>query len=356
MAREGRKDEGRVGSKGGAAPRHAKHASIPNGASKEERRAAGRTVRAQAAHESIPEDGQPTKPASHAAHDTGNAEGEPLTTQDFSAFAYDEEGKPTEPELPEYLYKSRRMRRILIVVVIILVALLVVGGILVFQLFQTVQNTAAQQAQDTSESIDVNQSEEVSESTATAKRTTVPDLVSLIGMTQDEATKALAHGAQVSASSEVNEEDNPIKREVRLALTAEPADSRTGAPTVYLGLDEDDEVIQAGYSTSTSSLGYGSFSFADAVQNVGVIEQTLTEAGLKMPEHAVKLPADKMEYSTYASDGTTLTREYCDFTGEAPGSKGGEYPWTAVLSYDYSLANNTGNLADTMRTIYIYVG
>ena len=351
MARKG-KDSAAFG-------RHAKHASAPlPGDSSEERRAAKRVVEAGATQGAAGPGGaedEAPRAASHAAHDAGNAAGVPLTGDDFSAFAYDEEGKPTE-EVPEYLYKSRRMRRILIVVIVVLVVLLGVGGVLVFQLFSTVQNTATQQAQTVSEAIDVKQASEVSESSATAKRTTVPDLVGLLGLTQDEAIEKLAHGAQVSSASEVNEEGNPIKHEVRVALTAEPADSRTGTPTVYLGLNQDGRVIQAGYSTSTSSLGYGSFSFSDAVENVGVIEETLNEAGLKVPEKSVKLPADKMEYSSYASDGTTLTREYFSFEGTAPAENGTEHPWSAVLSYDYSLANTTGNLADTMRTIYVYVG
>ena len=88
----------------------------------------------------------------------------------------------------------------------------------------------------------------------------------------------------------------------------------------------------------------------------GVIEETLDEAGMKIPEGTVKLPADKMKYSTYASDGTTLTREYYSFDGSGEAENGSTYPWSAVLSYDYTLANTTGNLADTMRTIYIYIG
>lgn len=349
MAREGN------GSKAGG--KHAKHAGPLPGASKEEQRAAKRAVEAEASHAAAGADGEERRNvAGHAAHDAGNKAGEGLTGQDFSAFSYDEEGNPTDEEVPEYLYKSRRMRRILIAVIVVLVVLLVVGGVLVFQLFQTVQNTASQQAQTASDSIDVAQTEEVTESSSTAKRTTVPDLVPLIGMTQDEAVTALEHGAQVSSAVDVNEEGNPIKREVRVALTSEPADSRAGTPTVYLGLGEDGRVVQVGYSTSTSSLGYGSFSFADAIENVGVIEETLGEAGMDVAKGSVVLPADKMSYSTYASDGTTLMREQCSFEGVAAASNGTSYPWSAVLSYDYSLANTTGNLADTMRTIYIYIG
>lgn len=266
-----------------------------------------------------------------------------------------ERARAEKEAVPEYLRKSRRMRRILIVIIILLVILLAVGGYFAVRMFQTAQTAATQQAQITSAELDVNQAtDETKEvNTSTARRTTVPDLVTLFGLTQEEAVEQLAHGAQVSSSREVNEADNPIVTETRVALTTEPADSRTGTPTVYLGLDAEGRIIQAGYSASTSALGYGSFSFTDAVRNVGVIEETLNEAGLVVPEHSVVLPEDKMEYSTYASDGITLTNESCSFDGTID-QNGATYHWSAVLSYDYSMANATGNLADTMRTIYVY--
>lgn len=263
--------------------------------------------------------------------------------------------KAEKAAVPEYMKKSRRMRRILIVIIILLVILLIAGGFFAFRMFQTAQTTASQQAQITSAELDVNQqTDEAKEvNTSTARRTSVPNLVTLFGLTQEEAVEQLQHGAQVSSSREVNEAGNPIVTETRVALTTEPADSRTGTPTVYLGLDAQGKIIQAGYSASTSALGYGSFSFTDAVRNVGVIEETLNEAGLTVPEHSVVLPEDKMEYSTYASDGVTLTNESCAFDGTID-QDGVTYHWSAVLSYDYSMANATGNLADTMRTIYVY--
>ena len=181
-----------------------------------------------------------------------------------------------------------------------------------------------------------------------------PDLSVLIGMTQDQAIEAVGRGATVTATQAVNEEGNPIRSTATIALTDEPADTRSGTPTVYLGFDEGGAIIQAGYSAPTSSLGYGSLSFADAVSNEHVVEQTLREAGVPVEDGTVTLPEDKSVYSTYDSDGTTLVRENCTFEGEvaigdAPRS------WSATLSYDYTTANATDNLADTIRIIYIYL-
>ncbi|MCR2034965.1 protein kinase [Adlercreutzia mucosicola] len=186
------------------------------------------------------------------------------------------------------------------------------------------------------------------------KTGSAPQLPSLLGLTQDEAVDKLQHGAQVSSSREVNEEGNPIKTEARVTLTAEPSDGSTNTPTVYLGLNAEGKIVQAGYSASTSSLGYGSLSFADAVSNEDIIQKTLAEAGVPVPGDAVSLPEDPASYTTFDSDGKTRTKEYCSFSGTVD-LEGVAHTWSAVLSYDYSMANASGNLADTVRTIFIYV-
>lgn len=266
-------------------------------------------------------------------------------------------GRDSQEEIPSYLRKSRRMRRILIAVSIVLVLLLAAGAYFTVQLVKVAETSASQQAQshqDQQQASVLDTDNASDASTATAKKTSVPNLVTLLGMSQDEAVEYLAHGAQVSSTREVNEEDNPVKTEVRVALTTEPADARTGTPTVYLGLGEDGLVVQAGYSTSTTSLGYGSLSFADAVRNEAIIEKTLAEAGVDVTPGSVVLPEDKTSYSTYATDGKTLIKEYCSFA-DTVDIDGAPHEWSAVLSYDYTMANATGNLADTVRTIYVYV-
>lgn len=253
-----------------------------------------------------------------------------------------------------YIQKSTRMRRVLIVVIVLLVVLAAAIVILGFQIFDAARTTAVQQTQISENDSSMSDEEASDASQPTAKKTTVPDIVSLFGKTQDEAIATLEHGAQITRSLEVNEEGNPIKTDVQIALTAEPSDSRTGTPTVYIGMDETGHIIQVGYSAATSSLGYGSLSFSDAVINENIVEKTLAEAGLTVSFGSATLPEDKMAYSTYGTDGTTLMKEYCAFEGVGMAS-GVEHRWEAILSYDYSMANATGNLNDTIRTIYVYV-
>lgn len=255
-----------------------------------------------------------------------------------------------------YIQRSARMRKILIVVIILLVVILAAIGVFAFQAMQSAQDAANQQTQTTeveTGGIESETGEKDAASTAT-KKTTVPNLVSLLGHTTDEAVAALAHGAEVTHQLEVNEEGNPVKMDVQIALTEEPSDSRTGTPTVYLSLDEGGYILEAGYSVAISSLGYGTVSFSDAVTNENIVENTLGEAGLTVNVGTAKLPEDKMEYSTYASDGVTLVKEYCSFTGTGM-ADGVEHSWEAILSYDYTVANATDNLNDTIRTIFVYV-
>ncbi|MEE0705275.1 MAG: histone-lysine N-methyltransferase [Adlercreutzia sp.] len=303
-------------------------------------------------------------PASMAVHITETPGAKPAAKKGGGRHArhaapYDgaKKGKKAKKgkDMPEYMRKSRRMRRILIVVILLLIVLLGAMSYFGIQMYKESGHTAVQQAKTAEQQVTEIQPDEAKDaSTETVKTTTVPDLVSLLGLTQDEAVEKLQHGAQVSSTREVKEKGNPIRQESRVALTTEPADSRTGTPTVYLGLNKKGKIIQAGYSASTASLGYGALSFKNAIEDQNIIEKTLAEAGLSLPEGAVTLPEDSDEYTTYDSDGRTVAKEYCSFSGEAT-MDDATYSWSAVLSYDYAMANASSNLADTVRTIFIYV-
>lgn len=266
-------------------------------------------------------------------------------------------GRRQKVDIPPYQRKSRRMRKILIAVIVLLVLLLGVLGYVTWQWYNQSQLVAVQQAQEQQSAQEVGslpQEGTTDAGTATAKTTDVPNLVALLGTTQEGAVAALQRGATVTSTREVNEEGNPVKANVTVALSNEPSDTRSGTPTVYLGLAEDGTVVQVGYSAATAALGYGSLSFIDAVKNDHIVEKTLLEAGVTVPDGSAVLPEDRASYSTYASDGTTLVKETCSFGGTAD-IGGAPHEWSSVLLYDYTTANASGNLADTIRTIYVYI-
>lgn len=265
-------------------------------------------------------------------------------------------------ELPRYMKKSRRTRNVLIAAIAALVLLAAVGGFYTWQLVMAAQEAAEEMAAESLPSEQGIESEATDDaSSVAAKKVSAPNLVSLLGLSADAALSQLGEGAVVSSAVELNakgerlgEEDELASTEYTVSLTHDASDTRMGFPSVYLVADAKGVIERAGYSTTTTLLGFGSQSFEDVVTNGHVVEATLDEAGVSVPEGAVSLPADKADYSTYAEDGTTLERERCSFSGKADSGEG-EVSWSAVLSYDYTMYNATGNLGDTVRVIYVYV-
>ena len=263
---------------------------------------------------------------------------------------------PTAEDSPR-MRRSQRMRRSLIVLIALLLVGLCALGFFMYRTFTESQEQAVQQTQEQTASSKDSISAAAADDAAavTAKQADVPDLSAIMGKTQDEAITILKRGAQVTATQPVADEESVIKSNVTVSLTSEPADSRTAStPTVYLGLNADGVVVQAGYSASASALGFGTLSFADAVTNERVIEKTLQKIGVGVPNEVVTLPENKDDYSSYASDGTTVVKERCSFEGTAT-VNAVPCTWSAVLSYDYTTQILTGNLNDTVRVIYVYV-
>lgn len=261
-----------------------------------------------------------------------------------------------DPETARRMQQSHRKRRLLVVIIVLLVLALCA---LVFFVFRTVsqsQEEAAHQAQEQIEAPKDNVTKSAGDDAAktVVQQTNVPTLTTLFGKTSDEAVAELARGAIVTNNQANKEKKSSIKTNITISLADEPSDSKTGTPLVYLGLDKDGKTIQAGYSAAASALGFGSLSFADAVNNEHVIEQTLRKVGVAVDDGVATLPEDSSKYVTYGKDGKTVVKERCSFEGEAD-VNGTPCTWSAVLSYDYTTQTITGNLSDTVRIIYVYV-
>ena len=275
------------------------------------------------------------------------------------------------PPVPAHVRRSRRVRRILIAVIVVVILAFVALGVLTYAWIQESNTVAAQlggsngmseQAADTSGSGE--------------KETEVVELVSLLGMTSDEALEAVGRGAEVTrttstadaeedsdedaqdddedADAEAEVDDDVVVTNVTLTLADEPQDDNGTSPSVYLGLNAAGMAVQVGYSASISLLGYGQVSFADAVESNELVEQALSEAGVDVDSGTAVLPEDRAEYTTYASDGDTVLKESYTFTGSAE-VDGSSVDWSVQLLYDYSASNASGDLDDTVRYVYVYV-
>lgn len=268
--------------------------------------------------------------------------------------------KDDRDEIPAHHVKSRRMRTALIVVSVALVLLMAALGYFAWMLIGEARDVAYQSTVQSSQNSKDSASTLDAGSTSTDRKET-PELVGLIGKTEDEAVTLIGRGATETSSSEITEETGEgdekttevVGRNVTLALTDETSDSKGNTPSVYLTLDKDGVITEAGYSASVGSLGYGEVSFVDAVQTEHLVENLVTMAGVPIEEGIVEMPSSD-SYRSYADDGKTIAQEVYTFegTGEADGSS---YAWSCKLSYDYSAANVSGNLADTIRQVYLYV-
>ena len=180
-----------------------------------------------------------------------------------------------------------------------------------------------------------------------------PRIVSLRGLSQEQAIAAIGHGAAVKSEEAYGALGD--RKHLTIALAAERSKDQAGAPTVQLWIDEDGKVERAVYSASVRGFGFSNkLTFRQAVAEAHAVELALADIGVDVPVGTVRLPEDPREYSTYRDDGATLEREHVEFKG-AGKSGGKEVLWTASLDYDYAEAIQTGDLVYTHRVLAVGV-
>lgn len=258
--------------------------------------------------------------------------------------------------------KSRRTRIMLTVVLVVLLALAVALAYYATQLF-TEANDAAQQTAARSDSSETPSSLASDSSEDDSQRHgNVPNLTGLLGLTVDDAVAQVGHGATKTSENDITEETGKgddkktevVGKSVTVSLADETTDNSGNAPTLYLECDKKGAIVRVGYSTSVASLNYDDMSFADIVQSGNIVENLLSDAGLPTEDGTVELPAAE-DYRTYADDGTTIVQEAYTFSGTSKATDGAEHKWSCRLTYDYSAANVSGNLADTIKRIQLYI-
>lgn len=266
-----------------------------------------------------------------------------------------------KPAVSPRMERSRRTRKRLVATIILLLLVFVALGFGGFYLItgqipfvgQTQEAVQDQETSPEEPAIVAPSGQDAQE--ATVQTVDTPELASLFGKTQDQAIAQLKRGALVTSTAAIDDKDSAIKTTVTVELSDEPGSPRSGgSPKVYLGLDKDGKIVQVGYSAPAGSLGYGTLNFQDAVAKEHIIEHTLQAIGADVEEGTVTLPSDPKEYTTYASDGTTVVKERYAFDGDVKAA-GVPCSWSAVLSYDYTSANISGNSAETVRLIYVYL-
>lgn len=182
--------------------------------------------------------------------------------------------------------------------------------------------------------------------------TQVINLVSLMGLSQNDAIKSIGHGADVQTQKSLS--SLGFLNEVVLALTDEKGDALSGTPSVTLGLDDAGAVRAASYEASTSLLGYGDIAFVPVVRDFHIVETMLNKVGLKHVKPGTVTLPDPSAYSSYESDQKTLSHEKYTFSGHTDEDNQG-YDWQVTLDYDYTQANKTADLANTIKKITVSI-
>ncbi|MGI6591613.1 MAG: hypothetical protein ACOX1O_08490 [Eggerthellaceae bacterium] len=240
-----------------------------------------------------------------------------------------------------------------VLAVILALALVVCVFMLLAQAAQaeTQQTSVGGTAADSAQTTSIVDSDD--ESSTSKQTTVVPVLSNLIGSTEKQALTKLGHGAQVSRTKTLSGEDTQAVKRLKVVLTNDASSDGIGSPIVYLDLNDQDAVVAVSYKVGMKSLGYGDLSFKQAVGKAKVIQQTLTDAGINVADDsAIALPKNRKSYTTYKTDKKTLTKQSITFTGSGTAA-GMDYRWTGTITYDYSKANNSANLANTRRVIQV---
>lgn len=243
-----------------------------------------------------------------------------------------------------------------VIICILAIVILLISFCVLFVMHQNAEANLGKQQQWTSDKDSFDRAFEiaVSDKETPDKTLYVPKIKDQIGKTIDQAVQNIGQGANVVSSTTVGGPNDKIVTETLINLTNESSSDKYGTTHIVAGTDKNGRIVKISFSCNILLLGYKSLSYTDLVNNEHLIEKTLTEAGLPVQEGSVTAPADKFSYTSYDSDGTTVTRECCSFSGKEK-LDSTTYKWDSVFDVDYSLANQKGDLSSTVRIITITI-
>ena len=227
-------------------------------------------------------------------------------------------------------------------------------GFLIFQYNKTKENILTQQdLTGTGVQLENNYKIEVSDKETPEKILYIPNLTNMLNKKLATGVEAIGRGANLNKLDNVSGAGN-ITKQYAYDLTNEKSGSKTISTNVIFYTDNTDNILKISFKGDITSLGYANISFKDIINNEKIVDKSLKEAGLENIEHTNSLPLDNTKYTTYASDGTTATNLTYNFTGISY-KNDSKYTWSTSILYDYTKANESGNLADTLRSLTITV-
>lgn len=250
--------------------------------------------------------------------------------------------------------KSKKTRRILItLIVVLLVMAVVLAGGAVYYLGQRATPTSGISVSPLENAV-------ADTSVSSAKAVTeVPNLLSLFGKTVDGALTELGSSATLVSTAQAA--DDTLASVTSLATVSLAGTSKdvTGnavdkAADLYLSLDDAGTIVKVLYVVNLDNLGNGDVSFETALSDADFIDEVLSSAGTGVTDFTPEIP-EKSAYQTLTA-GTggsqVVSKESYAYSG-ATTSSVAPTTWSLTLTYDHSVSNATGDVADVTRTMYV---
>jgi hypothetical protein len=244
----------------------------------------------------------------------------------------------------EQLKRSKRTRIILICVIVVLIAALGGLGYLGFTVFQEGAGGGGSVIKPLPP-ID----EEVKDPDAPdemhIQETSIPNLVSLFGLTIDEVGSKLGGDFQLKSTAPVDDPSNTHIKQLATfsynvtVVGGNPAahpSSLLPSQSVYVSLDEDGRVIDIYYTCDMRLLGYPDGSFGDLLANDSVVSGSLAAAGITPRDfvYAAPNPEECITYDNANSANRKVVKQSQIFSGR---NQSDSIPtaWTLTVTYDF---------------------
>lgn len=258
--------------------------------------------------------------------------------------------------------KARRTKVLLIIVLIVLVATL--GGLvyLAYPVIFSDDSTGSQTTiKDPTGNIVIDLTDKSAPGEIHVQETSIPNLVSLFGLTIEEANATLGDSFQLVKTDAATDATNPDIKQLA-TFSYEPvvedgyAGSMSGASLpsehIYLSLDESGRVIDVYYTCDMRLLGYPVSSFVDLVSGE-MVSGALATAGVEPRDFGFEAPAEEntISYDNANSENRKIIKQSTIFSGRTL-SDGVPTAWTLTVTYDYGAGvSSTAAYKQAIRTI-----
>jgi hypothetical protein len=259
------------------------------------------------------------------------------------------------------LRKAKRVKIILIIVIILLIAALAALGYLGYTIF----NEGRANGQDgikpgttiTGELEDPDAPGEVK-----VEETSIPDLVSLFGLTVEEVRARLGADFQLMKTDAATDEANPAITQLAtfsytpsLSSDSSGMTSNTSLPSesIYTSLDEEGRVIDIFFVCDMRLLGYPERSFDDLLAGNEVVIGSLASAGVQPRDFSYAPPnsEESIVYDNPNSANRKVMKQTQIFSGRTS-SDTIPTAWTLTVTYDFgSGVASTEEFRQATRTI-----